>query len=112
LIYNNPLFQFIDNGLFVFYIYRLSSQIITIQGVLTTEYVILEWRPDLIQELLYYLRPENLRFTVVSKTFEDQTDSVDKYCETLYTISKIPTEILNEWQINNLDMRRFKNAIE
>jgi insulysin len=97
-------FQFKDNGLPVDYVYRLSSQMITtkLKDVLTAEYLIPEWRPDLIQELLCYLRPDNSRFTVVSKTFEMQTDSVDKYYGTLYKINKIPTDILNEWEINDL----------
>lgn len=97
-------FQFKDNGSPVDYVYRLSSQMITIklEDVLTAEYLIREWRPDLIQEILCYLRPDNLRFTVVSKTFKNQIDSVEKYYGTLYTISKIPLDILNEWEINDL----------
>jgi hypothetical protein len=32
-----------------------------LEDVLTAEYLIKDWRPDLIQELLSYFRPDNLR---------------------------------------------------
>lgn len=35
------------------------------------------------------------RATVVSKVFENKTDTVDKYYGTPYSISKIPPEVLN-----------------
>jgi len=35
------------------------------------------------------------RVTVVSKTFQNETDTVDKYYGTPYSIMKIPTETLN-----------------
>ncbi|XP_050431882.1 insulin-degrading enzyme isoform X2 [Adelges cooleyi] len=93
-------FQFKDKGSPLDYVYRLSSHMINykLEDVLTAEYLIKEWRPDLITELLTYFRPENMRVTVVSNVFKDKTSSVDKYYGTPYTISKIPVETLNEWK--------------
>ncbi|XP_025418538.1 insulin-degrading enzyme-like isoform X2 [Sipha flava] len=97
-------FQFKDKGSPLDYVYRLSPHMITfkLEDVLTAEYLIKDWRPDLIQELLSYFRPDNLRYTVVSKTFENQTDTIDKYYGTPYKISKISLETLDEWKKDDL----------
>lgn len=93
-------FQFKDKGSPLDYVYRLSSHMITykLEDILTAEYLIREWRPDLIQVLLSYFRPNNIRVTVVSQVFQNKTDTIDKYYGTPYTISKIPESTLNEWQ--------------
>ncbi|XP_060867052.1 insulin-degrading enzyme isoform X2 [Metopolophium dirhodum] len=97
-------FQFKDKGSPLDYVYRLSSHMITfeLEHVLTAEYLIREWKPDLIVELLSYFRPDNMRVTVVSKIFQNKTDTVDKYYGTPYSIMKIPTETLNEWKKDDL----------
>ncbi|CAH1739015.1 unnamed protein product [Aphis gossypii] len=97
-------FQFKDKGSPLDYVYRLSANMINLklEDVLTSEYLIHEWRPDLIVELLSYFRPDNMRATVVSKVFQDKTDTVDKYYGTPYSIIPIPTETLNEWSKDDL----------
>ncbi|VVC34289.1 Hypothetical protein CINCED_3A004705 [Cinara cedri] len=97
-------FQFKDKGSPLDYVFRLSSNLInySLKDVLTVEYIIREWRPDLIENLLSYFKPENMRVTIVSKVFQNKTDTVDKYYGTPYTISKIPVETLNEWQKDDL----------
>ncbi|KAL5238798.1 hypothetical protein ACI65C_006208 [Semiaphis heraclei] len=101
---NAMRFQFKDKGSPLNYVYQLSSQMITykLEDVLTFGYLIREWKPDLIQELLSYFRPDNMRVTVVSKVFQNQTDTVDKYYGTPYSTKKIPTETLNEWEKDDL----------
>ncbi|XP_050542253.1 insulin-degrading enzyme isoform X2 [Daktulosphaira vitifoliae] len=96
-------FQFKDKGSPLDYVYRLSSHMINfnLEDVLTAEYLIREWRPDLIIELLTYFKPENMRVTVVSKVFKDQTSSVDKYYGTPYSICKIPVDSINNWKKND-----------
>ncbi|VVC46432.1 Hypothetical protein CINCED_3A022791, partial [Cinara cedri] len=97
-------FQFKDKESPLEYVVRLSSRLIKygLKDVLTAEYIIKEWRPDLIENLLSYFRPENMRVTVVSKVFQNKTDTVDKYYGTSYSISKIPMEVLNHWQEGDL----------
>ncbi|XP_025191537.1 insulin-degrading enzyme-like [Melanaphis sacchari] len=97
-------FQFKDKGSPLDYVYRLSSHMINykLEDVLTVEYLIKEWRPELIVELLSYFRPDNMRATVVSKVFQNKTDTVDKYYRTQYSIIPIPSTTLNEWKKDDL----------
>ncbi|XP_060844722.1 insulin-degrading enzyme-like [Rhopalosiphum padi] len=92
-------FQYKDEESPLYYVMNLTSRMIqyTLKDVLTAGYLIEEWKPELITELLSYFRPDNMRVTVISKTFQDQTNAEDKYYGTPFTLSKIPVETINFW---------------
>ncbi|KAK8776827.1 hypothetical protein V5799_029833 [Amblyomma americanum] len=82
------------------YVRDLSGMLhyLPFQDVLAGPYIIDEYRPDLIKDLLGYLRPENVRVAVVAKHFTGQTDSVEKWYGTLYKLDRIPEAVMQVWQ--------------
>ena len=67
------------------------------EHIISGNYLLREFQPQFITELLNQLIPSNMRLTVVSKTFSGQTESVEKWYETPYTESSIPEPLLEEW---------------
>ncbi|KAG7999924.1 Insulin-degrading enzyme [Nibea albiflora] len=55
-----------------------------IEEVLAAEYLLEDFRPDLIEMVLDKLRPEHVRVAVVSKSFEGQTDKTEEWYGTQY----------------------------
>ncbi|VVC24106.1 Peptidase M16, middle/third domain,Peptidase M16, C-terminal,Metalloenzyme, LuxS/M16 peptidase-like [Cinara cedri] len=97
-------FQFKDQISPLEYIKNLTSTLVyySLEDVLTANYIIREWKPDLIENLLSYFRPENMKLTVVSKDFQNKINMVDRFYGTRYSISKIPMETLNDWNKDDL----------
>ena len=52
------------------------------------------FKPDLITEMLGYLKPENCSIAISSKSFEGKTDSKEKYYGTNYKIENFSSEFL------------------
>ncbi|XP_046508337.1 insulin-degrading enzyme isoform X2 [Equus quagga] len=78
-----------------------------LEEVLTAEYLLEEFRPDLIEMVLDKLRPENVRVAVVSKSFEGKTDCTEEWYGTQYRQEAIPDEVIKKWQ--NADLNgKFK----
>lgn len=50
-----------------------------------------------VQQILESLTPQRMRLTVVSKTFEGKTESVEKWYGTPYTETQIDAELLAKW---------------
>ncbi|KAK7811466.1 hypothetical protein U0070_008667, partial [Myodes glareolus] len=69
-----------------------------LNGVLTAEYLLEEFRPDLIDMVLDKLRPENVRVAIVSKSFEGKTDRTEQWYGTQYKQEAIPEEVIQRWQ--------------
>ncbi|KAF0762572.1 Uncharacterized protein FWK35_00007520 [Aphis craccivora] len=92
-------FQYKDNEPPLNYVTMLTPQMIryNLNDVLIAKHLIEEWKPDLITELLSYFKPDNMRVTVISKTFQGQTNAEDKYYGTPFAVSKIPMETINFW---------------
>ncbi|XP_043912628.1 insulin-degrading enzyme isoform X1 [Protopterus annectens] len=68
-----------------------------LEEVLAAEYLLEEFRPDLIEMVLHNLRPQNVRVAVVSKSFEGQTDKTEEWYGTHYKQEAIPDEIIQKW---------------
>ncbi|KAH7985205.1 hypothetical protein HPB52_024265 [Rhipicephalus sanguineus] len=66
------------------------------QDVLAGPYLLEEYRPDLINDLLHYLRPDNVRIAVVAKRFMGQADSVEKWYGTQYNLEPIPDSVMQD----------------
>ncbi|KAM3666580.1 insulin-degrading enzyme isoform X2 [Ammospiza nelsoni] len=78
-----------------------------IEEVLAAEYLLEEFRPDLIEMVLDKLRPENVRVAIVSKSFEGKTDRTEEWYGTQYKQEAISDEVIKKWQ--NADLNgKFK----
>uniref|UniRef100_A0A8C5F1R5 Insulin degrading enzyme n=1 Tax=Gopherus evgoodei TaxID=1825980 RepID=A0A8C5F1R5_9SAUR len=78
-----------------------------IEEVLAAEYLLEEFRPDLIEMVLDKLRPENVRVAIVSKSFEGKTDRTEEWYGTQYKQEAISDEVIQKWQ--NADLNgKFK----
>ncbi|XP_035029191.2 insulin-degrading enzyme isoform X2 [Hippoglossus stenolepis] len=78
-----------------------------LEEVLAAEYLLEDFRPDLIQMVLDKLRPEHVRVAVVSKSFEGQTDKTEEWYGTQYKQEAITEETIKKWE--NADLNgKFK----
>ncbi|XP_044152189.1 insulin-degrading enzyme isoform X2 [Bufo gargarizans] len=66
--------------------------------ILAAEYLLEEFRPDLIEMVLDKLRPENVRVAIVSKSFEGKTDQTEEWYGTQYKEEAIPADAIENWQ--------------
>ncbi|XP_062286623.1 insulin-degrading enzyme isoform X2 [Scomber scombrus] len=78
-----------------------------LEEVLAAEYLLEDFRPDLIEMVLDKLRPEHVRVAVVSKSFEGQTDKTEEWYGTQYKQEAISAETIKKWE--NADLNgKFK----
>uniref|UniRef100_A0AAV2JN19 RRM domain-containing protein n=1 Tax=Knipowitschia caucasica TaxID=637954 RepID=A0AAV2JN19_KNICA len=78
-----------------------------LEEVLAAEYLLEDFRPDLIEMVLDKLRPEHVRVAVVSKSFEGQTDKTEEWYGTQYKQEAISDETIKKW--GNADLNgKFK----
>ncbi|XP_076025376.1 insulin-degrading enzyme isoform X2 [Genypterus blacodes] len=78
-----------------------------LEEVLAAEYLLEDFRPDLIEMVLDKLRPEHVRVAVVSKSFEGQTDKTEEWYGTQYKQEAIAEESIQKW--GNADLNgKFK----
>ncbi|XP_039761918.1 insulin-degrading enzyme [Pararge aegeria] len=68
------------------------------QDILSTYYLLSDWRPDLIEELLSLLTPDNVRVGVVAKCFESKCTKTEPWYGTKYLQEDIEEARLNEWK--------------
>lgn len=71
-----------------------SMQLYPMEEVLTAPYLISEWQPDLISELMKNLIPDKCRIVVVGQKVEDICDQMEFWYGTKYHSDKIPNEVL------------------
>ncbi|CAB4059390.1 IDE [Lepeophtheirus salmonis] len=79
-----------------------------IKDILCGDYIINNWRPDLVDHVLSCLRPDNVRITVLSKQNVFITTQVfmvitypshvENHFGTDYHIEKIPEPVVNSWK--------------
>ncbi|XP_018404393.1 PREDICTED: insulin-degrading enzyme-like, partial [Cyphomyrmex costatus] len=65
--------------------------------ILCAQCIYPEWRPDLIEEILTYLTPQNVRIHVVAKAYEDIADETERWYGTKYKKMKISKETMEMW---------------
>ncbi|WP_457674549.1 insulinase family protein, partial [Thiolapillus sp.] len=63
--------------------------------------VLLEWKPELIGELLGYLRPDNLTITLVDP--EVKTDKIETYYQVPYRVAGVDNDLLARWEKTEAD---------
>uniref|UniRef100_A0A3B3I270 Insulin-degrading enzyme n=1 Tax=Oryzias latipes TaxID=8090 RepID=A0A3B3I270_ORYLA len=92
-------FRFCDKERPRDYAYRVAGSLhyYPIEEVLSGKFTMDQFRPDLIQTVLQKLTPDNVRVTVVSKSFEGQTDRTEEWYGTQYKEEAIPDEVIQKW---------------
>ncbi|XP_017301100.1 insulin-degrading enzyme [Diaphorina citri] len=65
--------------------------------ILVAPYMLTEYKPDLISDLLNRLRPDNMRLALVAKQFEPLCDKVEPWYGTKYTRQPMSEEQLTKW---------------
>ncbi|XP_033214183.1 insulin-degrading enzyme isoform X2 [Belonocnema kinseyi] len=68
-----------------------------ISEVLSAPRLFTEWRPELIDLVLGYLTPENIRVQVVAQAFEEMATEVEPWYQTKFKKEKIPASIIEKW---------------
>lgn len=66
--------------------------------VLCAEHTFPKWRPDIINQIMEYLTPQNIRVHVVGKIYENIANETESWYGTKYKKEKIPTDIINMWE--------------
>ncbi|XP_064466057.1 insulin-degrading enzyme-like isoform X2 [Ornithodoros turicata] len=72
--------------------------IFPMEDVLTGPYLLKEYKPELIEDILNRLVPDNIRVAVVGKQFSGTTNAVEKWYGTEYRLDHIPEETLQKWR--------------
>lgn len=75
-----------------------SMQVYPMEEVLTAPYLISEWRPDLIEELIKELAPEKCRIVVIGQKLEPIASSTEFWYGTKYHYEKMDENVLKDWQ--------------
>ncbi|KAL3664821.1 hypothetical protein V7S43_010001 [Phytophthora oleae] len=65
--------------------------------ILSGGYILYEYDGDKVQKVLDLLTPQRMRLTVVSKTFEGKTQSVEKWYQTPYSEDPLNQELIQRW---------------
>uniref|UniRef100_A0A8D9BMR4 Insulin-degrading enzyme n=5 Tax=Cacopsylla melanoneura TaxID=428564 RepID=A0A8D9BMR4_9HEMI len=69
-----------------------------LEEILVGTYMLTEYKPDLIRDLLDRLTPENMRLAVVGKQFEPKCDQTEPWYGTKYTREKLSDEQLKKFE--------------
>nr|WBY50760.1 insulin degradation protein [Helicoverpa armigera] len=68
------------------------------EDVLCAYYLMTEWKPELIQELLSLLTPENVRVGIVAKCFAEKCTMTEPWYGTKYLQEDIEDSKIQEWK--------------
>nr|CDS30270.2 insulin degrading enzyme [Hymenolepis microstoma] len=66
--------------------------------ILTAGYLISEFRPDLIEEIMNCITPENFRYFIISKKVADSCNRIEQYYKTPFGCESIPLEKIKVWK--------------
>ena len=72
-------------------------QTFPLDEVLTAPYLTSDWRPDLIDELIEELSPNNCRIIIVGQKIEPSADKSEYWYGTKYHLEKISDELIAGW---------------
>ncbi|XP_033632870.1 insulin-degrading enzyme-like [Asterias rubens] len=94
-------FLFKDKERAAGYVTRVASMLhgeYPIEQVLSAPFMMPDFRPDLIDMILSKLTTDTIRVAIISKSFEGNTDSVEKWYGTEYKIEHLPPNLLESWK--------------
>jgi insulysin len=66
--------------------------------VWAADYLLYEWRPDLIERIYAYLCPDNVRVAILTKKAKFFATQVEPHFGTEYHVEKIPNDVLDSWR--------------
>ncbi|KAI4812691.1 hypothetical protein KUCAC02_024059 [Chaenocephalus aceratus] len=104
---NNVAFRFKDKERPRGYTSKVAGLVhyYPLEEILAAEYLLEDFRPDLIEMVLDKLRPKHVRVAVVSKSFEGKTDKTEEWYGTEYKQEAISEESLEKWASADLNSR-------
>jgi insulysin len=96
---NDMLFRFKDKERPQSYVSSLADRMhdYPLDEVLTGPWIMDEWDPDLIRDILSRLVPENVYITVVGQRFSLVADQTEPWYGTKYVTEKISTDKIKSW---------------
>ncbi|XP_026333644.1 insulin-degrading enzyme, partial [Hyposmocoma kahamanoa] len=68
------------------------------EDVLSAYYLLSEWKPELITEMLDFLTPDNVRVCVIAKGFADKCTLTEPWYGSKYLLEEIDAAKLKEWK--------------
>ncbi|XP_076547139.1 insulin degrading metalloproteinase isoform X2 [Osmia lignaria lignaria] len=68
-----------------------------IEEALTVNSLFPLWKPDLIEWVMEYLKPENVRIHAIAKLYEGIADETEKWYGTSFKREKISDDIIEKW---------------
>ncbi|XP_063697164.1 insulin-degrading enzyme [Culicoides brevitarsis] len=74
-----------------------AMQVYPLEEVLSAPYLVNQWRPELVEDLLSNMFPENARFILVGKKVADTANLTEKWYGTAYKHEKIANNKMREW---------------
>uniref|UniRef100_A0A182QBN9 Insulin-degrading enzyme n=1 Tax=Anopheles farauti TaxID=69004 RepID=A0A182QBN9_9DIPT len=80
-----------------------SMHMFPLEDVLVAHYLMTEWRPDLVEELVSKLTPDNARLIIVGQKCESLTNAQERWYGTKYGVHKIDPSILEYWSTPDLN---------
>lgn len=75
-----------------------SMQLYPLDEVLSAPYLITQWRPEIIENLLKDFTPDNARIKICGQKLESICTKSEYWYGTKFHTDKIPTEILDDWK--------------
>ncbi|KYN28455.1 Insulin-degrading enzyme, partial [Trachymyrmex cornetzi] len=57
----------------------------------------IDWRPDVIEEIMKYLKPQNVRIYILAKEYENITNEIECWYGTKYRKVKVSKETMDMW---------------
>jgi insulysin len=69
-----------------------------VEDVISGSYILYEFRPDLIEDVISRLTPDNVRIAVIGRKYEGTTDKVEPWYGTHYSVNRIPDSTIDAWR--------------
>ncbi|CAL8128505.1 unnamed protein product [Orchesella dallaii] len=97
---NAMLFRFKDKEPPQSYVANISSSMHTypLSDVLSANYILTEFKPEITTEILGHMVPRKSRVTIVSKDYTDKTTLVEEFYGVKYNRKVIEPERITEWR--------------
>lgn len=79
-----------------------------LKEILYAPYMMSEYKPKLIEDILNRLIPSNFTYTIKSQSFKGKTDQIEEFYGTEYSCSKIDPTLLDKLEKTTIDGSQFK----
>uniref|UniRef100_A0A2M3ZGB7 Insulin-degrading enzyme n=1 Tax=Anopheles braziliensis TaxID=58242 RepID=A0A2M3ZGB7_9DIPT len=80
-----------------------SMQTVPLEDVLVAHFLISEWRPDLVENIIQKLTPEKARYTIVGQKCSELATEQEYWYGTKYGMGKVDKSILEYWSAPDLN---------